>query len=154
MFKEFTEKVSVTEDKKTAMVTVSFEHYSPIVAKRIVESYVATINEFMRQRKINESEKNIKYLNTQVESTANNKMKEIFYNIIQEQLKNTMIAQASPEYVFKTVSKAMIPAEKSKPVRSQIIILFTLLGLLFSTLLVYILHYNNYRFNKILPVRL
>jgi LPS O-antigen subunit length determinant protein (WzzB/FepE family) len=81
-------------------------------------------------------------------------MRDIFYLIVQEQQKNNMLAQATPEYVFKTISKAMIPSEKSRPVRSQIIVLFSLLGFLISTLITYIYQYNGYEFDKYLPKKI
>ena len=153
LFKVFSKKVNVSEDKKTALVTISFEHYSPIVAKSIAETYVASINEYMRQRRIQQSKDNVAYLQDEVTKTSNSNMKIIFYNIIEDQIKNMMLAEATPEYVFKTVSKAMVPEEKSKPVRSQILIAFTLLGFIVALLLVYILHYNGFKFNKVIPSR-
>ena len=40
----------------------------------------------------------------QIERTSNPKMQEVFYNIIAEQTKNKMLAEASPDYAFVAVS--------------------------------------------------
>ena len=68
-------------------------------------------------------------------------MREVFYTIIEEQTKNKMVAEVSPEYVFVAVSPSMIPEEKSKPRRAVICIIGTLLGAMLGILLVLIKHY-------------
>ena len=52
-----------------------------------------------------------------------------------------MLAEATPEYVFVTVSPSMVPAIKSQPKRALICILGTLLGGMLSVLLVLVMHY-------------
>ena len=151
IYEEFGKKLSISENKKNGMVTVSFEHHSPLFAQMVVTEFVGAINSHMRERKIVSSSKNIDYLMDQIDKTSNSRMRDIFYVIVQEQQKNNMLAQATPEYAFKTISKAMIASEKSKPVRSQIVILFTLLGFLIATFITYVYQYNGYEFNKYLP---
>ena len=68
-------------------------------------------------------------------------MQEVFYTIIEEQLKSKMLAEASPNYVFTEVSPSMVPEEKSQPKRALICILGVLLGGMLSVLLVLVLHY-------------
>jgi LPS O-antigen subunit length determinant protein (WzzB/FepE family) len=68
-------------------------------------------------------------------------MREVFYQLIEEQTKSKMLAEASPEYAFVTVSKAMVPEEKSKPKRALVCILGTLLGGMLSVLWVLVRRY-------------
>ena len=68
-------------------------------------------------------------------------MQEVFYTIIEEQIKKKMLAEASPDYAFVAVSRSMVPEEKSKPKRALICILGTLLGGMLSVLLVLSMHY-------------
>ena len=79
----------------------------------------------------------------QIEKTAIAGMREVFYQVIEEQIKNKMLAEASPEYAFTTVSRAMVPEEKSQPKRALICILATLLGGMLSVLVVLALHYTR-----------
>ena len=137
----FQEKLSVSEDKKSGLVSVSIEYYSPQVAKQWVDMYVEAINRFMQQRQVDKVTKNITYLQEQIEKTSIAEMQEVFYTIIEEQTKNKMLAEASPEYVFVAVSPSMVPEEKSQPKRALICILGTLLGGMLSVLLVLIMHY-------------
>ena len=141
LYGAFKGMLSVAEDKKTGMVTVSVEYYSPEIAKQWVDKVVAAINTHMQSRKLERVNRNITYLEKQVEKTAIADMKEVFYTIIEEQIKSKMLAKASPEYAFVTVSPAMVPEEKTQPKRALICILGTLLGGMLSVLLVLVRHY-------------
>ena len=141
LFKSFSERLSVSEDKKSGLVSVSIEYYSPQIAKQWVDMYVESINRFMQQRQIDKVTRNINYLQEQIEKTALAEMQEVLYNIIEEQTKNKMLAEASPDYVFVAVGPSMVPELKSQPKRALICILGTLLGGMLSVLMVLIMHY-------------
>ncbi|MDB4309094.1 Wzz/FepE/Etk N-terminal domain-containing protein [Porticoccaceae bacterium] len=143
LYEEFSKRLAVSSDKKSGLVSVSVEFYSPLAAKRWVDLFVVTINEHLRDRKLGQVNNNIQYLEAQIEKTAIADMREVFYQIIEEQIKNKMLAEASPEYAFTTVSRAMLPEEKSKPKRALICILGTLLGGMLSILVVLIRHYSR-----------
>ena len=149
LYKNFTNRLEIIQDKQTGMITVSINHYSPSIAKQWVELLVASINDHMRARKLNQANINIEYLKAQIGKTSIAEMQEVFYKIIEEQTKAKMLAEASPEYAFLTISKAMVPQEKSEPTRSRIVILVTLLGGILSVLLVLIIHYS--KGGKLLP---
>ena len=141
LFKAFSQLLAVSEDKKSGLVSVSIEYYSPQIAKQWVDMYVEAVNQFMQQRQVDKVTKNITYLQEQIEKTSIAEMQEVFYTIIEEQTKNKMLAEASPEYVFVAVSPSMVPEEKSQPKRALICVLGTLLGGMLSVLLVLIMHY-------------
>ena len=141
LFEEFFERLAVSEDKKSGLVSVSIEYYSPQIAKQWLDMYVSAVNAHMQERKVAEVTNNINYLQAQIEKTSIAEMREVFYTIIEEQTKNKMVAEASPEYAFVAVSPSMVPEEKSQPKRALICILGTLLGGMLSVLLVLIMHY-------------
>jgi LPS O-antigen subunit length determinant protein (WzzB/FepE family) len=141
LFEEFSERLAVSEDKKSGLVSVSIEYYSPQIAKQWLDMYVAAINAHMQQREVEKVTNNINYLQAQIEKTSIAEMREVFYTIIEEQTKNKMVAEASPDYAFVAVSPSMVPEEKSQPKRALICILGTLLGGMLSVLLVLIMHY-------------
>ena len=141
LFEEFSEKLTVSEDKKTGLVSVSIEYYSPQIAKDWLDLYVKAINEHMQARQIAKVTNNINYLQAQIQKTTIAEMQEVFYTIIEEQIKNKMLAEASPDYAFQAVSPSMVPEEKSQPKRALIFILGTLLGGMLSVLWVLVTHY-------------
>jgi LPS O-antigen subunit length determinant protein (WzzB/FepE family) len=141
LFKAFSGRLAVSEDKQSGLVSVSIEYYSPQIAKQWLDMYVSAVNAHMQKRKVAEVTNNINYLQAQIEKTSIAEMREVFYTIIEEQTKNKMVAEASPEYAFVAVSPSMVPEEKSQPKRALICILGTLLGGMLSVLLVLIMHY-------------
>jgi uncharacterized protein involved in exopolysaccharide biosynthesis len=142
LYEEFLEKVSISTDKKTGLISLTVEYFSPYIAKQWVEQLVVSINHHMQQRKLQMVNTNIEYLEAQIQKTSIAGMREVFYTIIEEQVKSKMLAEASPEYVFVTVSPAMVPEEKSQPKRALICILGVLLGGMLSVAFVLIRYYG------------
>ncbi len=147
LYEEFSKILSVSEDIKSGLVTVSIEYFSPYKAKTWLDMYIGAINKHMQERQVAKATNNIEYLETQISKTSIAEMREVFYTIIEEQTKNKMVAEASPEYAFVAVSPSMVPEEKSKPRRAQICIIVTLLGGLISSIGVLLRHYSCERKN-------
>jgi LPS O-antigen subunit length determinant protein (WzzB/FepE family) len=95
----------------------------------------------MQARQIAKVTNNINYLQAQIQKTTIAEMQEVFYTIIEEQIKSKMLAEASPDYAFLAVSPSMVPEQKSQPKRALICILGTLLGGMLSVLWVLVMHY-------------
>lgn len=143
LYKKFKGKLSVSQDKLSGLVLVSIEYYSPQLAKQWLDMYVKAINEYMQQRQIFKVTNNINYLNTQIEKTPISEMQEVFYSIIEEQIKSKMLAEASPDYAFVAVNTSMVPHQKSQPTRSIICIIITLIGGLLSVTWVLLMHFTR-----------
>jgi len=141
LFQAFSERLEVSEEKISGLVSVSIEYYSPQIAKQWLDMYVAAVNAHMQQRQMAKVTNNINYLQAQIEKTSIAEMREVFYHIIEEQTKNRMVAEASPEYAFVAVSPSMVPELKTQPQRALICILGTLLGGILSVLLVLVMNY-------------
>ena len=134
LYEKFRERVAVSQDKKSGLINISVEYYSPQIAKQWVDLFIITINDYMRARKLEQVNRNIEYLTAQIDKTAIADMREVFYQLVEEQTKSKMLAEASPEYAFVTVSRAMVPEQKSQPKRALVCILGTLLGGMLSVL--------------------
>ena len=141
LYKKFKGRLSVSQDKLSGLVFISIEYYSPQLAKQWLDMYVKAINEHMQQREVVKVSNNINYLEAQIEKTSISQMQEVFYSIIEEQIKSKMLAEASPDYTFVAVSPSMVPVQKSQPIRSTICIIITLMGGIFSLVLVLVTHY-------------
>ena len=136
VYKLFKELLILGTDKKTGMITLNVEFLSPILAKQWVDWLVLDLNKEMRETDSQEVDRNIKYLKSNLEETNLADMRTVFYQLIEEQLKTKMLSQVREEYTFKTIDPAVVPEEKSKPKRALICVLGTLLGGIFSVLLV------------------
>lgn len=127
-YKEFSSIIGTSQDKENGLVTVSAEFLSATMAKQWVELLVKELNKVMKQRELVDTQRNIDYLEQQLTNTTIADMQSVFYQLIEEQLKNRMLAEVQDEYVFKVVDPAVVPEEKSKPKRALICVLGTLLG--------------------------
>ena len=138
--KEF---LSVTEDKTTGFVTVAVTHYSPTVARNWVTLIVKGVNEAVRARDVEEAEKSIAFLNQQRLKTNLVSLTEVFAELIEQQTKTVMLANASDEYVFQVIEPPVAPELKSEPKRALICVLGTLLGGMLAVVFVLIRHYSR-----------
>ena len=139
-FKMFSEIFEVKKNSDSVTILLSLQFYSPYKAKEWLDLYVVSINNYMRERKIKRVQKNIDYLQKQLAKTSMADMKAVFFSLIEGQTKTLMLAEANvDDYVFMTVSKSMLPEQKSYPFRRSIVIQYTLIGGMLSVLLVFLL---------------
>jgi uncharacterized protein involved in exopolysaccharide biosynthesis len=127
-YEEFMDILSVSQDKYSGFISVAVEHYSPTVAKQWVDWLVDDLNSSIMRRDVAEAEQAIEYLSDQIKNTSVASLQNVFFNLIEEQLKTVMLAEVTDEYLFRTLDPAIAPDMKTKPKRSLIVILSALLG--------------------------
>jgi len=137
-FELFSEKLNMLYEPLKGIYTISIDSYSPKLAKDMTDLFVLSINDHMRTRKLNQVNLYIDFLEQQIEQTSITGMKEVFYKIVEEQIKTKMLAKANPEYVFAIASRPMVPEQRFKPRRSMIVIIGTVLGGFISVLFIII----------------
>lgn len=140
LVKAFRGLAQVALDKKTSLVSVSVDYYSPGVAKQWVDWLVADLNQAMKERDQAEAKHNIAYLKEQLGKTSIADMQSVFYKLIEEQTKTLMLTEVSQEYVFKTIDPAVVAEEKVKPKRGLIVVLSCLLGVICGVMSVLFRH--------------
>lgn len=140
---KFKEIIAVFQDKETGFVTLSIEHYSPYVAKKWVDTLIVAINETIREQDVAQAERSISYLKQQIQTTQLAELQVGFFELIQSQTETIMLANASPEYLFKTLDPAVVPELKAKPKRALIAVLGTLLGGMLGVLIVLVRHFTG-----------
>lgn len=118
----------VTEDKKSGLITVSVEWKDPAQATAWVTEIVARANDRLRQVAIQESEKNLAYLEQQAKATNVVEIQQALYRLAEAEIKKLMLARGAGEYAFKTVDPAREPERRFKPKRAIISVVGTFLG--------------------------
>lgn len=131
---EFNKFFNISVEKTTGIVKLSFKHYSPIVAKNILDSLVIDINENIRNRDLTDSQLSIEFLTNEISKTNLSDVKSMLFSLVEEQTKNIMIANTRKEYVFKVIDPAVIPELKSEPKRAIIVLSSFLIGLIVGSL--------------------
>ncbi len=143
LYKKLKDRISVSQDKASGLISLTVEYYSPELAMEWAENLVKSINAFLKERDRDEAKKSIQYLQEKIQETNVSDMQSVFYQLIEEQTKTLMLAEVSDEYVFKTLSAARVAEEKSKPKRAFIVVLATILGGMLSVLIVLVRYFSN-----------
>jgi uncharacterized protein involved in exopolysaccharide biosynthesis len=140
---EFSKLLSVSQDKESSFITIAIEHYSPYVAKQWVDWLVQDINNTIRNQEVQQAQRSIDYLLSQIEQTKLAELQMGFFELIQSQTETIMLANASPEYLFKTLDPAVVPELKAKPSRALICVLGALLGGMLGALIVLVRYFSS-----------
>tara|TARA_R110002072_G_scaffold255129_2_gene413863 strand:- start:16365 stop:17327 length:963 start_codon:yes stop_codon:yes gene_type:complete len=136
-------KINISQDEATGLISLSVEHYSPFVAKKWLDKLIVAINMHAKSRDRADALESIKYLKSQINKTNVSEMQAVFYQIIEEQTKTLMLAEISSEYVLKTISSGKVAEIKSKPKRALMVIFFTLLGSMLAMTFVLVSHFKK-----------
>ena len=139
----FEQILSIAQDEESSFVTLAVEHQSPYIAKQWVTWLVEDMNNALRDNDIAQAERSIAYLHSEINNTSISEMRTSLFELIQSQTQTIMLANASPEYIFKTVDPAVVPELKAKPKRALIVVLGTMLGGMLAMLIVLIRHFVN-----------
>jgi hypothetical protein len=133
IFKEISQRISVEEDRRTGIIRVSVESRSPIVAVQWASTIIEDLNNYVRDKDVQEAKKTLEYLQQQVGTTQVSEMRSIFFALIEEQTKTLMLAHARPEYALKVIDSPVLPDKPSWPRRRLLAALAALAGLALAT---------------------
>ena len=136
IYESIIERLYIRQDKDTSFVVVGFEFFSPYLAQEWLKYLLFELNEEIRNRDVVDANKSIEYLTDQVSETSLSSMKSMFYELIEEQTRIVMFAEARDEYVFKIIDEAFLPEERSRPARKIIVFIACFLGGTIGVLLV------------------
>ena len=139
-YKAFKDILNVSEAIDTGIVTVNITHQSPHVAQQWTQWLVKELNLWMKEESLTETNRNIEYLEQQLDKTKVVDMQNVFYQLIEEQTKTLMLAEVKDEYAFKVIDPPVIPEEKLGPKRALICILAILFGGMLGVAIVLIRH--------------
>jgi capsular polysaccharide biosynthesis protein len=142
LFKRF-EKILSIASSDEGLLSITVLSYSPFLAKKWVDLFVQAINKHMQLRKLSMINSNIAYLEAEIEKSLISGMHQVFYTIIEEQIKSKMISEATPEHTFILISPSMVPEVESEPKRLLICVLGTFFGVILSIFICLLLFYKK-----------
>ena len=134
--------LSIAQDKKTGFIYINIEHISPVFAKDFLELIIRESNELVRKKDMEESKQGLEYLTSELSKTPFVEIKESINALIEVQLETQMLAQINQDYILIEIEPPFIPEQKSKPTRSFICVIGTMLGGILGVLIVLIRHYS------------
>jgi LPS O-antigen subunit length determinant protein (WzzB/FepE family) len=124
----FSDIFAVFVNKETGLIHISVTFLSAELANQWLTLLVKDYNEYIREQDLQTSQKNIEYLEKSADSVGNANMKLVFFSLLEEEQKKTMLAQVSEEYVFKVIDPSIVAEKRDSPKRALISIIGAVIG--------------------------
>jgi uncharacterized protein involved in exopolysaccharide biosynthesis len=103
----------VVEDRKSGLVIMTIKWTDAATAAAWANGLVKLTNNYLRQKAIDESERNIQYLNEQAEKTHVVEVQKAIYSLLQDEINREMIARGRDEFALKVIDPAFVPERAS-----------------------------------------
>ncbi|HTV51176.1 MAG TPA: Wzz/FepE/Etk N-terminal domain-containing protein [Steroidobacteraceae bacterium] len=106
---------TVTTDTKTGLVTLTITWKDAQQAAAWANGLVKLANDYLRQKTIDESERNIAYLKEQAAKTDVVGIRQAVYALMENEIDQEMLARGSEEYALKVLDPAFAPERPYSP---------------------------------------
>jgi uncharacterized protein involved in exopolysaccharide biosynthesis len=137
--KFFSEHVQrVSEEPATGLVTLEIQWIDPVLAAEWANSIAERLNDQMRRRALEEAERNVAYLQDELAATSVVALTDTIGRLLESEMQKLMLARGNEEFSFRIIDTAEVPKQRSRPKRTLIVAIATLLGLGLSALAVVI----------------
>lgn len=124
------ESLFISEDRDTGVVYVGFEHVSPKISKKITEQLISSLNEYVRNSAIVDSQKKVDFLKSQLSKYPENELKQTVFTLLERELNRSMLANVTNEYAVKIIDSPYLPEKRNRPNRVLIASFSFLFGVL------------------------
>jgi len=121
--KSFKACLSVDEDKKSGLLTLSISWKDPEVAAQWANDLVKQLNEQLRDQAIADSKKRIGYLEQELAKTTLRDMRAVLYNLLESEKQKAMLANVNEDFALEVIDPAVAPETREKPKRKLIVAL-------------------------------
>jgi uncharacterized protein involved in exopolysaccharide biosynthesis len=114
--------LSVAEDKKSGLITLSIIWKDPEIAARWANDLVEQLNEQLRNRAIADSKKRIGYLEQELAKTTLQDMRSVLYNLLESEKQKAMLANVNEDFALKVIDPAVVSESSAQPNRRLIVL--------------------------------
>jgi uncharacterized protein involved in exopolysaccharide biosynthesis len=121
--------LDVDEDRRTGVTTISIYWRDAKEAAQWANDYVALGNEIIRNRAAADAQRNVGYLNQQLQQTGSVEVQHALSNLIESETKTLMLAKGRAEYAFSTIDPAVPPEVKASPKIAIVVLVGAVVGI-------------------------
>ena len=115
--------LSVDEDKKSGLITLSISWKDPELAAQWANDLVKQLNEQLREQAIADSKKRVGYLEQELAKTTLQDMRAVLYNLLESEKQKAMLANVNEDFALEVIDPAVAPETREKPKRKLIVAL-------------------------------
>ena len=127
---------SVTQDKKTQLITLQVEWKDRIQATEWANELVERLNDEMRRRAKLEADASLSYLEKELENTSIVATRDAINRLIEAQINQRMLASVTREYALRVVDRALPPDadDKVKPKKMLLLLAGPVVGVMLGVI--------------------
>ncbi|MBM4231489.1 MAG: hypothetical protein FJ184_12200 [Gammaproteobacteria bacterium] len=119
---------TVSEDKKSGLVTLSVRWKDPDTAAEWANVLVKRLNDRLRTQAQEESERNVAYLQREIAATSVVSLQQSMGRVLEGEMQKLMLARGNEEFAFKVIDRATPPKQRETPKRTLIPLVSMLAG--------------------------
>ncbi|NPU84338.1 MAG: hypothetical protein HPY65_07600 [Syntrophaceae bacterium] len=131
--------VTVKNNLDENSITIAVACPDPDTAAKIVEYFLTALNDHMSSEARRVVLVNRKYLEEQLDKTADPFIRQNIYNMIAQQIERSMTVEAKENFAFKVIDPPRAPDRKFKPKRARIVLVSLFLSLSIAVATVFVL---------------
>ena len=120
--------LSVDENKKSGLISLSISWKNPEVAAEWANDLVKQLNEQLREQAIADSQKRVGYLEQELAKTTLQDMRTVLYNLLESEKQKAMLANVNEDFALQVIDPAVAPELCEKPKRKLIVALGGVFG--------------------------
>jgi uncharacterized protein involved in exopolysaccharide biosynthesis len=129
---------TVSEDKKSGLVTLSVRWKDPDTAAEWANLLVKRLNDRLRTQAEAESERNVAYLQREIAATSVVSLQQSMGRVLEGEMQKLMLARGNEEFAFKVIDRATPPKQRDAPKRTLIALVSMLAGGFLGLLAVFV----------------
>ena len=130
----------VSESRDSGLITLAVEWPDPELAAQWAMILVARLNQRLRDRALQEAEANVAYLQGELAQTNVVTLQQTIGRLLESEMQKVMLARGNEEFAFRIIDAADAPNKPSRPRRSLIAVVGTMLGGMLGVFVVFVRH--------------
>jgi len=139
--RELDDRVKIYNNVKDKTITIEVEFDNPVMAANIAGYFLAALNDHMSSEAKRVALTNRKYLEQQLDQTADPFIKQKIYNLIAQQIETSMMAEVKENFAFRVIDPPKAPDRKIGPKIFQMMLISLLASLLIGIAIAFYLAY-------------
>jgi uncharacterized protein involved in exopolysaccharide biosynthesis len=104
---------TVSEDRKTELIKVAVDWKNPELAREWANELVVRINADRREVARAESERNLQFLNRELEKASIIDLRQAINRLVETEIRKRMLVNVREEYAFKVIDPAYLPGNRA-----------------------------------------
>lgn len=133
--------LNVNYKRKDDIIEISMQFKDPEIAVKIINYTLNELTEHMSSEARRVAETNKKYLEAQLNATADPFIKAKIYSLIVQQVEQAMIAEVKENFAFKVLDPPMVPDQRIKPKRMLMVMTSFMASLFFGVFAAFLKEY-------------